>query len=110
MTAGIAGVLLIILLIIILADVRKERKFKARSSAGSEEIHFRTERLAKVEAEVERKFREIESCNRVSFPMDTPHASNNGSDPNSDTRHMQAVRLKSDELERIAKERGITRA
>jgi uncharacterized membrane protein YhiD involved in acid resistance len=105
-----AGALLVILLILILTDALKERKFKARSSAGSEEVHFRTARLAKVEAEVEEKFREIESCNRVSFPVDTSPASNNGSDPNSDTRYMQAVRLKADELERIAKERGITHA
>lgn len=111
MTMGIAaGALLVLLFILIFTDVLKERKFKAMRSVGSEEAYFRTARLAKVEAEVEEKFREIEGCNRVSFPADTPTASNNGSDPNSDTRHMRAVRLKADELDRIAKERGIVKA
>lgn len=107
MTTLVAVVLVVLTALFIAADAVKERRAKVKAPKADEGARQQTERLVKVEAEVEEKLKEIKRHQAAPGAAAGP-SDKNGHDPMDDTRCMQTVKKKADEIERIAKERGFS--
>lgn len=101
-----------VLLVFVTVDTIKTIKSKKDAPPPSIEVVSReTERMVKLEAEVDEKIKEIKKHESVSMPRPTPvpPAAQGPRDPMNDTRCIQAVTEKAEEIERLGREKGISK-